>query len=345
MPKDHLPKMRTGLIAFLIFLLSSAPLKPQGIQQYGEIGDLVLTSGDTLYECKIGYRTFGKMNSEKDNIVVYLTFFGGTTTHLANLIGRGKIVDSTDYFIITIDALGNGISTSPSNYKEGEHFPQITIRDMVNSQYMLLTKHLGIESIYCLIGGSMGGMQAFEWVKGYPGFMECAVIYLGTPQLTSYDLLSSNSLLRTLKVGKESGVPEKELQQLRDLFIAVNAQTPEYRLGKTKRREFNEFFNGYLKREANPNYTVDNTIAQTEAMLSMDIIGEGGFEEAAKIIKARLFIIVSATDHIVNPSPAIELAAVTKSRLLILENNCGHGAVSCEMERVSKAIAEFLIKK
>ncbi|MHC1739163.1 MAG: alpha/beta fold hydrolase [Ignavibacteriaceae bacterium] len=335
--------MKPVILAIIMFITGMTSLPAQSIQQYGKIGNLVLTSGDTLYDCTVGYRTFGKMSPERDNIVVYVTFFGGTSAHLGNLTGKGKIVDTTDYFVIAIDALGNGISTSPSNYGKTS-FPRITIRDMVNSQYILLTQILGIESIYCLIGGSMGGMQAFEWINSYPEYMECAISYLSTPQLTSYDLLSSNALLRALMIGKEGCVPERELQQIRDIFISLNAQTPEYRLGKTKREDFQKFWSGFMARPGDQTFTAENTITQTQAMLSMDIIGDRTFEEAAKRIKARLFIIVSATDHIVNPTPGIEFAAVMKCRLLVLENNCGHGAVSCEMERVSKEIADFLKK-
>lgn len=65
-------------------------------------------------------------------------------------------------------------------------------------------------------------------------------------------------------------------------------------------------------------------------------------EEAAERIRAKLFIIVSKSDLLLNPSEAINLANITSSRLLILDNNCGHLAVSCELERVKGEIANFL---
>ena len=335
--------MKLVLLTIFVLFVGLTNVPAQSVQQFGKIGNLVLTGGDTLFDCNVGYRTFGRLSPQRDNIVVYVTFFGGTSAHLGSLVGKGKIVDTTDYCVIAIDALGNGVSTSPSNYGR-QPFPRITIRDMVKSQYILLTQVLGIQSVYCLLGGSMGGMQVFEWINSYPEFMECAISYLSTPQLTSYDLLSSNALLRALMIGKEGCVPERELQQIRDLVITLNAQTPEYRLGKTKREDFQKFWDGLVARPGDPTFTAENTITQTQAMLSMDIIGNRTFEEAAKGIKTRLFIIVSATDLIVNPTPGIEFAAVMKCRLLVLENNCGHGAVSCEMERVSKEIADFLRK-
>jgi homoserine O-acetyltransferase len=65
-------------------------------------------------------------------------------------------------------------------------------------------------------------------------------------------------------------------------------------------------------------------------------------EEAAKIIKAKLFIIVSKSDLMVNPVEAINLAQLTESKLMILDNNCGHLAVGCEIERCRQEIDIFL---
>jgi homoserine O-acetyltransferase len=67
-----------------------------------------------------------------------------------------------------VDALGKDVSSIPSNYSD---FPNISIRDMVNSQHELLVNHLNIEHVELLVGVSMCGMQAFEWMVGYPEFM------------------------------------------------------------------------------------------------------------------------------------------------------------------------------
>ena len=134
-------------VIILLVLLSSS-LFAQSQQLFAEIGDLELESGQVLENCKIGFRTFGTMNADKSNLIIYPTWFGGTTSDLVNLIGPGKLVDDTKYYVIAIDALGNGVSTSPSNSETqgGKKFPDITIVDMVNSQYKLLTKYLEIIS-------------------------------------------------------------------------------------------------------------------------------------------------------------------------------------------------------
>lgn len=328
-------------VVLLIIHFTSGCLWSQSEQVFADIGNLPLTSGDTLYSCRIGYRTFGQINEKEDNIIVYPTFFGGTTQHLASLIGKNKIVDSSNYYIIAIDALGNGISTSPSNYPM-KSFPPISILDMVNSQYKLLTEKLGLKKVKCIVGGSMGGLQVFEWLKAYPDFMQRAIPYLGTPQPTSYDLLFFKGLSEILKSGIRNHYPVNDLHLIRDIYFSINANTPDFRNEKTPRKDFVSFFEGITGKPGNEVFTIENSIVQLDAIVKYNMPGDRTIEEVAKRTKAGVFVIVSATDHVVNPAPAIEFASALKCKLLILENNCGHGAISCEMARVSKEISCFL---
>ena len=108
-------------------------------QQMASIGDLLLESGETLRNCKVGYRTAGTLNADKSNVIIFPTWFTGTSDGLwkYELIGPGKLADTDRYFVIAIDALGNGVSSSPSTSisQPGAQFPDISIDNMVNSQY------------------------------------------------------------------------------------------------------------------------------------------------------------------------------------------------------------------
>ncbi len=111
-------------------------------QQWVEIGEFKLESNRSILSCRIGYRTYGQLNAEKSNAILFLTWFGGTAQSVEGTSPWGAI-DTTNYQVIIVDALGDGVSSSPSNSKKqsGTDFPLFTIRDMVNSQHELLTKN------------------------------------------------------------------------------------------------------------------------------------------------------------------------------------------------------------
>lgn len=127
----------------MLLLAANAVALADGVQEIAEIGQCPLISGEIIEGCRIGYRTFGKMNTERSNVILFPSWFAGTTNDYITfgMIGPGELADTSKYYVIAADALGNGISSSPSN---SEHFPDITIADMVRSQYLLLTQHLGV---------------------------------------------------------------------------------------------------------------------------------------------------------------------------------------------------------
>ena len=127
------------IASFLLLFTAVIALHAQD-QQFAHIGDFKLESGGVIRDCVMGYRTFGKMNSAKNNVVIFPTYFGGSSSDLDSFIGTGKIVDSSVYYVIAVDALADGVSSSPSNSKlqARMQFPQITIRDMVNAEHELL---------------------------------------------------------------------------------------------------------------------------------------------------------------------------------------------------------------
>ena len=105
-----------------------------GAQQFAALGDLKLRSGAVIHDFRLGYRTFGQLNAAKSNAILWPTWLGGKTQELVQFIGPDTVVDSTKYFVVLVDAIGNGISTSPSNSKFQPRlaFPEFTIRTWWN---------------------------------------------------------------------------------------------------------------------------------------------------------------------------------------------------------------------
>src|SRR5271157_4265078 len=96
--------------------LSQSPMQAaEGTQQYAKLGEFKLQSGDVIHDFRLGYRTLGKLNAEKSNAVLWPTWLGGRSEDLLQFIGPGNVVDSGKYFVILVDAIGDGISTSHSN--------------------------------------------------------------------------------------------------------------------------------------------------------------------------------------------------------------------------------------
>jgi homoserine O-acetyltransferase/O-succinyltransferase len=154
------------------------------------MGDLKLESGEAIRDFCISYVTHGTLNTSKSNAILMVTAIGGNHHRIDYLIGPGRALDPAKYFVIATDAIGNGLTTSPSNSKAQPRmqFPRFNIRDMVTSQQRLLTEKFGIKKVVAVVGASMGGMQALQWAVSHPQMVDAVVpiIPLGrTPAWTT----------------------------------------------------------------------------------------------------------------------------------------------------------------
>ena len=140
-----------------------------------ELGNVVLQSGATLREAKLAYKTYGTLNSNKDNVVVYPTAFGGQHSANEGIIKEGNALDPRKYFIIVPNMFGNGLSSSPSNTPppyDRARFPHVTLYDNVMCQHRLVTEKFGIERIALVTGWSMGAQQTNQWGALFPDMVE-----------------------------------------------------------------------------------------------------------------------------------------------------------------------------
>lgn len=127
-------------------------------------------NGDEISNMRVGYVTWGNLNEAKDNAILLLPG-SSNGRHFADAhIGPGKTYDTEKYFVIGVDPIGGGNSSSPKDGM-GKAFPRYTIRDMVRAQYLLVTRGLGLTHLRAVGGPSMGSFQSLEWGINYPEFM------------------------------------------------------------------------------------------------------------------------------------------------------------------------------
>jgi homoserine O-acetyltransferase len=176
---------------------------------FDEHDPLVLASGATLAPVEIAYETYGSLNAERTNAVYVCHALTGDA-HAAGhhgdatrpgwwdtMIGPGKPIDTTTHFVISSNLLGgcNG-TTGPSSIDPatgrpyGLRFPSFTMADLV-TVHRALCRRLGVERLRCVIGGSLGGMQALQWVLDAPGEIDSVVLACATSRLSAQNIAFS----------------------------------------------------------------------------------------------------------------------------------------------------------
>ncbi|MDH7568162.1 MAG: homoserine O-acetyltransferase [Armatimonadota bacterium] len=166
--------------------------------------EMVLTSGERLGPITLAYETYGTLNAARSNAILVFHALSGDA-HVAgrhspddpkpgwwdSMVGPGKGLDTDRYFVICANVIGGCRgSTGPSSINPATgkpyamSFPVVTIQDMVAAQARLVD-HLGIDCLYAVIGGSMGGMQALQWAVAYPERVRNVIPLATTHRLTA----------------------------------------------------------------------------------------------------------------------------------------------------------------
>ena len=175
--------MKRALIVASIFLagrwFAFAAAFPEPVSGDYVIKNFRFTTGETLPEIKIHYRTIGTLRRDGQGIVrnAVLILHGTTGSGKAFLsenfagvlFGPGQLLDGARHYLVMPDGIGHGESSKPSDGLRGR-FPRYTYDDMVEAQYRLLTEGLHINHLRLAIGTSMGGMHTWIWGERHPDF-------------------------------------------------------------------------------------------------------------------------------------------------------------------------------
>jgi homoserine O-acetyltransferase len=355
--------------------------------QYADlIKPLSLESGQTLSSYRIAYETYGKLNKEKNNAILICHALSGDA-HAAgyhegdqrpgwwdNAIGPGKGFDTSRFFVICSNVIGGCKgSTGPSSLDPatsrpyGIKFPVVTIKDMVNAQRNLVD-HLGIDQLFAVAGGSMGGMQVLQWSLSFPERMKRAVVIASSayssPQQIAFNAVGRRAIISDPEwregdyYGKSS--PSNGLSLAR-MIGHITYLSDESMYSKFGRRlqdkesigyDFNTDFQveSYLSHQGDSfvkRFDANSYLYITKAIDYFDLNEEDSLIKGLSRIRSNTMVIAVSSDWLYPPYQSQEIVTAlsannVKVKYAEIKSNYGHDAFLVESGQLNYHLRQFL---
>jgi homoserine O-acetyltransferase/O-succinyltransferase len=306
------------------------------------LGRCRLELGGVIENCRVAYRTFGKLNDERTNGILIPTWFASGADNWLPLLGPRGVVDTAGFFVVVIESLGAASSSSASNSdgQSGLSFPEITIGDMVQASHRLVADHLKLPELFGVVGISLGGLQAFEWGVRYPGFARRLVPIEGGPRQAIYGRAIWELIARACEDGLRGSV-SLDSTTVTLARISILAMTSPAAANRRPASTYNEYLTAQARQLRTAN--LYDWLAHARAILRHDIsrTHAGDIAEAARRWKAKTFIIVAAHDHSIDPQPALEFARLIRADTMVIHSPSGHSAIFSD-SAAKAAVREFL---
>ena len=318
-----------------------------------------LECGKKFDALTISYSTYGQLNQARDNVIWVchaLTADANPKDWWQGLVGKHDLFNPDDHFIVCANVIGSPYgSTSPLNCDEDKRFdafPQVSIRDNVKA-FIQLRKHLSIDKIHTLIGGSMGGHQAMEWAISEPEIVENLILLATSAKLSAWAIAFNQSqrlaLLADRTWGEKSATAAKKgLKAARSIALLSYRNHNAY--NHTQSDDFD--FHRINKAVSYQNYQGDKLVnrfnaysyyAITQSMDSHDVGRKrGGIEPALAQIKAKTLVIGIDSDYLFPLEDSQVLADfIPHAKLEVITSNFGHDGFLIEHKKISQAIEKF----
>tara|TARA_B100000965_G_C19587094_1_gene756245 strand:- start:1184 stop:2200 length:1017 start_codon:yes stop_codon:yes gene_type:complete len=317
---------------------------------------------EKIVNLQINYISFGNLNADKSNVILYPTRYAGTHLEQEYLIGEGQPLNPENYFIIIPNMFCNGVSSSPSNTDSplnGPNFPLITIQDNVAAQYELLKEIFSIEKIKLIVGWSMGGQQAYQWATQFPDVVENIVAMCAHAKTSGHTHVFLEGMYAALtsdlnwKNGNYSEQPNAGKTTMamawagwalgqnwfrEKLYLKDGYKNPQEVLDKLWRTI-------YFKRDANDLLAMIRTWQEHDISNNNEF--KGNLEKALGSIKANVVLMPGINDLYFPPEENIEeLKFLKNGKVEIIPSNHGHyaGAGKCkeDLDFVNNQIRNLL---
>lgn len=322
-----------------------------------------LQRGLTLPEAKLAYRTYGTLNADRSNAILYPTSYGAQHCDIDWLIGPDKILDSTRYFIIIPNMFGNGLSSSPSNLSEpfgGGRFPVFTHVDNVVAQRRMLQDVFRIDRLALAYGWSMGAQQALHWGAMFPESVERIAAICGAARTSPHNVVFLEGLRLTLTADpawagdRFTARPERGLRAFARVYAGWALSQAFYRqhvyleLGYSSLEDFliRDWEASFLRRDAN------NLLSMLESWKQSNISDNdrygGDLNTALRAIQAKTLIMPGTMDLYFTPEDSqAEARLIPHSQFRPIPSVWGHRAGNpaknpADQLFIKTAIAELL---
>ncbi len=328
-------------------------------------GSFPLESGQSLHDVEIAYRTWGDIANAKDHAILICHALTGSADVEAwwpNIIGVGKAFDPAHDFIICANILGSCYGTTgPANLKAGSRqryradFPDISVRDMVNLERVLLDE-LGVDQLEVVTGPSLGGMQALEWAAMYPERVGSVVPIGVGGQHSAWCIGVSEAQRMAIQADpnwnggyySDESPPEAGLAAARMMAICTyrSWQSFDERFGRSQRSDELYEVQSYLRhqgRKINDRFDANTYVTLTHAMHTHDLgRGRGEYKEVLANIRQPALVVSVSTDTLYPPHEQEALAELLpNARHVLLESAHGHDGFLIETEELGQMIARF----
>ena len=308
-----------------------------------DLGDFALQNGAMLRGCQLAYKSFGKLNAKRDNVIVYPTWYSGQHVDNEWLIGKGMALDPDKYFIVIPNMFGNGLSSSPSNTPEpynASRFPHVTAYDNVKAQHRLMTEKFGVEKLKLVTGWSMGALQTFHWGAMFPDMVERIAPFCGSAKCSRHNFVFLEGVKAALmadaafKEGWYDKKPERGLRAMARVYAGWGFSQTFYRqeldlntLGFSSLEDFLvAFWEGFfLPKDANNLLTMLWTWQNGD--ISANELYGGDYKKALGAIKAKAYVMPGRTDLYFPPEDSEnEVANMPNATFIPIESVWGHFA-------------------
>lgn len=331
---------------------------------YSHKKPVLLENGKKLRGLEISYRTYGKLNAEKDNVIWVchaLTANADVFDWWKGLFGTNSLFNPKDHFIICANILGSHYgTTSPlsENPATGQpyylSFPEFTVRDLANA-HKLLADHLEIDEISLLIGGSLGGQQCLEWSILDPERIKKLVLIATNAQHSPWGIAFNESQRLAISTDRTfySNNPnggKKGLKVARSIALlsyrsyATYAAT-QIEVNSTKSKDFKAAsYQNYQGEKLIKRFNAYSYWYLSKAMDSHNVgRNRASVSEALKSVKAKTLVIGIKSD-VLFPIEEQEFLAeqIPGAQLSILDSFYGHDGFLIETEILTKVIGNFL---